>query len=313
MGHTVRILVALALPLWLTGCLLIPGKFTADMTVHRNAEFSFAYRGEIYLLGLGQLAKMGQAMDEEDEGFLPSPCYDESDQSEKLPALLNAVTHVQREWDDAPFERECTQAELDQQRDDWNAERAEQKEKEARELELGIALLGGIDPQSPEAIDEFVERLLRQKGWNSVVHKGNGVFDVDYAITGTLAQDFSFPTIERTPGLSPFIVAIARDNDAARIDAPGFVVAPMTGSIGGMGGLLSMIGTLAAEGKGKNSDFAMGAPKLDGVFTIRTDGEVLTNNTEDGATTIGDQRVLTWRITSHTDRAPQAMIGFDKR
>ena len=302
----------LVLPLWLTGCLLIPGKFTADMVVDRNAGFSFAYRGEIYLLGLTQLAKMGQAMDDDEDRFSPSPCYGESEQSEEIPALLNAVTRVQDHWDDAPFERECTQSELDRQRRDWDAENAERRQKEARDLELGMALLGGIDPRSPEAIDEFIARLLRQKGWNSVVHKGNGVFDVDYAITGTLAQDFSFPTIERTPGLSPFIVAIARDNDAVRIDAPGFVVAPSTGSFGGMGGLFSMIGMIAAEKKGKNNDFAIGAPKLDGVFTIRTDGEILTNNTEDGPVSENGQRVLTWRITSRTDRAPEAMIGFVK-
>ena len=56
-GHlAARILAIAAAACLLSGCLLSPGKFTADMTVMRGGGFTFAYRGEIHLLGLSRLS-----------------------------------------------------------------------------------------------------------------------------------------------------------------------------------------------------------------------------------------------------------------
>jgi hypothetical protein len=47
--------VAVVAPLSLSGCLILPGEFTSEMTVRRSGEFSFSYKGQIQLLGLANL------------------------------------------------------------------------------------------------------------------------------------------------------------------------------------------------------------------------------------------------------------------
>ncbi len=45
--RAVRLLVALAAPLLLTGCLLAPGKFTSTLDVRADRSFTFTYVGEV--------------------------------------------------------------------------------------------------------------------------------------------------------------------------------------------------------------------------------------------------------------------------
>ncbi len=47
--------VACAASLSLSGCLILPGEFTSDMTVLKNGDFTFNYKGQIQLLGLANL------------------------------------------------------------------------------------------------------------------------------------------------------------------------------------------------------------------------------------------------------------------
>jgi len=307
-----RICVALILPLLLTGCFLSPGKFTADMVIMHDAGFSFAYRGEIQMLGLSQLIEMGKALDDADDGtFVPSPCYGDA---EGLDAgLIDAAFAVYQtvQIASAYAERQCSQSEIAAQRNEWEAQKIEKAEEDARNLEIAKAFLGGIDPTSPQAIEELTARIAKQKGWNSITHKGNGIFDVDYAISGRIDQDYAFPVLERTQGLSPFIIAVARKNGTVRIDAPGFAASQQMGSFGGIFNLFQLIGAAAlAENRDTddNNPFA-NLPQPDGIFTIRTNGEILTNNTEDGPMTDGDMRILTWKVSARESQPPSAMIG----
>jgi chemotaxis protein histidine kinase CheA len=50
-----RIALACIAPLFLSGCLILPGEFVADMTVKKSGDFSFSYKGKIQLLGLANL------------------------------------------------------------------------------------------------------------------------------------------------------------------------------------------------------------------------------------------------------------------
>jgi hypothetical protein len=47
--------LAIIAPLSLSGCLILPGEFTSDMTVMKSGEFTFNYKGQIQLLGLANL------------------------------------------------------------------------------------------------------------------------------------------------------------------------------------------------------------------------------------------------------------------
>lgn len=308
---TVQMLLLAFSAALLTGCLLSPGKFTADMTVLRSGGFTFAYRGEIHLLGLSQLAQMGASLDDKDAAFTPSPCYGEPGQIDGV-VLKTAYLQDEDAWSDEAIERECTPAETEQQKAQWEDQRAAKKAEDARNIEMLKTLLGGIDPSSPDAIDEFIARLKKQKGWRDVVHKGDGLFMVDYAVSGRIDQDFTFPVIEKTQGLSPFIVAAARANGAVRIDAPAFAAGSDKGLMGsGMGGLLPIMQALGSAGDSEDARLFASLPKPDGVFTLRTDGEILTNNTDDGPATAQGLRTLEWTINTRRNRAPEALIMLD--
>lgn len=284
------------LSLALTGCFITPGKFTSELAITGPDSFTFSYDGEIFFLGLSKLAQIGAGLD---DTFTPSECFDEE-----------------------TFEtRDCTEEELDGQRAEWEAgaaERIEAKKKEAAQM---AAIMGGIDPSDPKAADELVKLLQRQKGWERVVHKGDGVFDVSYRSAGTLGHDFLFPTIEGFPATNPFVQMIQRKGGQVRINAPGF--AAQNGDAGSMGGLGSMMGMgslagLAAMGaasetndNGPGEATLPGVPMIDGTFTVRAAPgmRILANNTDEGpqAGTAGE--VLVWQITPRTSQAPTALIA----
>lgn len=276
--HLARAAFAAALSVLLTGCLLTPGKFTSDLTLMKDGTFSYSYKGEIQMLAFSKLAELGAKAEDE---FEAEDCYDE----------------------DTYEDRECTAGEIAEQKAEWEASAEERRAKKAKQAEQMKAFLGGIDPSSPEAAQELADRLSRQRGWNSVTHRGDGLFDVDFAISGTLSHDFAFPTIERMPMGNSFVTVILRDDGKVRVDATGFAAQgagnPWQGMMSGMMGIAQM-----ESGEGK-------MPKLvfpEGRFTLRTDGEILANNTDEGPAVSGASKILSWNITPRTERAPTALI-----
>ncbi|MBD2842199.1 hypothetical protein [Erythrobacter rubeus] len=278
-----------AFSLLLTGCFITPGKFTSELAISEDESFSFTYEGEIFFLGLSSLAQMGAASDE----FEPSDCYD----------------------DDTFETRECTEAELAEQRAEWDAG-AEARETKAKEQAAQMAAVtGGIDPTDPEATAELAQLLLRHEGWDRVEDKGNGVFDVSYRVSGKLTHDFLFPVIEDVPTTNPFVQMIIRDDRIVRINAPGFAAQngdnPMSAMMGGMGGLASLAG-MAALGEGKDSDKALAdIPELEGTFTILTQGdmEIRANNTDEGASETATGKMLSWEVSQRSTDVPTALIA----
>lgn len=284
--------VLAALSLVMAGCLITPGKFTAELALTGADQFTFSYDGEIFFLGLSKLAQMGSSAE---ETFQPSTCTDQ----------------------ETFATRECTKAELDEQRKAWDEAapaRAAERKKQAEQM---ATVMGGINPDDPKAAEELTRLLLRHKGWEEVQSLGDGLFKVRYRISGTLGHDFMFPVIEGFPATNPFVQTIARKNGQLRINAPGFAVQgadnPMAGMMGGMGALAGMGAMAAEEMPGGKAMPAM--PKLEGTFTIRTTSpmRVRANNTDEGpaATTTGE--VLTWQITPRTTQMPTALIELPQQ
>ncbi len=295
MFSTIRLRAAAVLgacALALSGCFVTPGKFTSELALTGPDSFTFVYEGEILFLGLSKLAMM------------------EATASDTFTASC---------FDDETFEsRDCTAEEEAIQREEWEAgaaERAEQSKKQAQQM---AALMGGIDPSDPAAADELVKLLQRQKGWERVVHKGDGVFDVSYRTTGTFGHDFMFPTIEGFPATNPFVQVILRKGSQVRINAPGFAAqTPDGGGVGAMLGAGSFAG-LAALGAAKNmgedgaeAEPMPGIPTIDGTFTVRAAPgmRILANNTDEGAMADAAGEALVWRITPRTAQAPTALIA----
>ncbi|MBO6527153.1 hypothetical protein [Erythrobacter sp.] len=275
-----RLLTILMAPLLLTGCMLSPGKFTSELQLLADDTFAFSYTGEIQMLALSKLADLAENSDESFE----AECYDDD------------------------FEvRECSAVEIAEQREEWDGNAQERREKQAREAEQMRAFLGGIDPSDPEAAEELANRLERQRGWQRVEYRGDGLFDVEFGISGTLGHDFVFPTIERMQGFNAFVGVHLRDGDQIRVDAPGFVGQKDTNPMLGGAPLAAMAAMSEADDGGE-------MPRIvipEGTFTIVTDGRILANNTDEGPAPHALGQSLSWNIGPATSQAPTALIAFD--
>lgn len=278
------------LALALSGCFMTPGKFTSELALTGPDRFTFTYDGEIFFLGLSKLAQMDSAVAE----FTPSECYD-----------------------DETYEvRECTAEETAAQRADWEAGAAERAAEAKKKADQMAAIMGGIDPSDPKAAEELVKLLKRQKGWERVVHKGDGVFDILYRVNGTMGHDFMFPAIEGFPASNPFVQAFVRQNGQVRINAPGFAAQNADAAgMGAMMGMGSLAGLAALGAAGEAGDKPMpGIPVIDGTFTVRAASgmRILANNTDEGpeATTTGE--TLTWRINTRATLAPTALVATSR-
>ncbi len=72
--------LALIAPFGLSGCLILPGEFTSEMTVLKSGEFTFAYKGQIQLLGLASLLNNSvDALNPEPGEFVAICCEDFDD------------------------------------------------------------------------------------------------------------------------------------------------------------------------------------------------------------------------------------------
>mgnify|MGYP000166740254 CR=1 FL=1 len=270
--------LAAVMSLALAACFVMPGKFASSLDLRKDGRFTYAYKGEIFLFGLSKLAQMGQSAEGE---FAPSTCY--ADDSEST-------------------ERDCTKDEIAQQRAEWEDSRKAAADKRKKDAEEMKAVLGGIDPTDPKAAEELAARLRRQAGWKSVIYKGDGIYDVDFAISGHLDYDFNFPTMERMPSFTSFVVANRRADGTVRIEAPAFAAGAGGGAMSGLGALAAM------SGKGDDNKDVPNLPTLDGTFTLTTDGQILTNNTDEGPLKDAAGQKLSWTISPRTTAAPVALI-----
>ncbi|WP_230293358.1 hypothetical protein [Croceicoccus sp. Ery5] len=263
-----RILLAGAGAMALTGCLFTPGKFDSQLVLTKGGHFSFSYEGEITTMGLSQMAAM-----DEPEPFEPA-CYDEDMEL-----------------------RDCTGEEIQEQQADWEDEQAE----DARDKEQFAKMFAGMDPSDPEMAEKLVLSLKKMRGWDEVSHRGNGVYDVKFRTDGMLTHSFLFPVLEDMPGMTQFVSVTPRADGSVRVVAPGF-----GGDQSGMGQSMSMMMAMGAAKNNGGDDTEIVLP--DGQFTIRTDGDILTNNTDEGPVTEGTLKVLHWTVDTTSKVAPTALI-----
>ena len=272
--------------LLLAACLVLPGKFVASLDLRKDGHFTYTYSGQIVIIGLTKLAEIAMAQKPKAE-FQPSLCHKK-----------NSETH-----------RDCTVAEVAQQKIDWQTDQKVAAERELKDREMVVKMLGGVDPTSPKSSAEIAARLSGQAGFKRVTYQGNGIYDVDYSISGQLAYDYTFPTIERMQQVVPFIVLNRRANGEVRIDSPLMQQAAL-GMPGG--NAAQFFAQLSAAKRGMASAEAKDFPELDGHFTLTTDGVILSNNTEHGAKPVAGGKQLDWEINFMTPVAPMALIGLAK-
>lgn len=280
MHHFAKRLFVAAAPLLLTGCLWGPGKFTSDLTLKKDGSFVLDYRGEVVL-------HMPPDMDGKPEPWNAEMvrCYKDG-RVETGPSITT----------DEPDEesRPCTAAEIAKAKSAHEkeaAERAVKKRKESEEMAKAFGL-PGLDDESNRA---FAAKLSKYAGWRSVQYRGNGVFDVDYHFEGRATQDFIFPALPDNDFLIPFIAIRRRADGAVLVTAPSLT--------GGAGPIAARAGSAAASA-------AKGGPvsKAAGRFTVITDGEILTNNSEDGSSAHPLGRKVHWDVSATSSKIPETLI-----
>ncbi|HZU51075.1 MAG TPA: hypothetical protein VE968_04290 [Sphingomicrobium sp.] len=282
MHHWTKRLFTLAAPLLLTGCLWGPGKFTSDLTLRKDGSFVLDYRGEIVL----QLP---------DGEYKPSPWKDTMAQCYRsgrvtwIPATgVPAITLP----DDPP--RPCTPSEIAKAKSQHQQHETQAVVEDRKKSEEAAKAFGlpGLDDASNRA---FAAKLMKYAGWRSVAYRGNGVFDVDYHLEGRATQDFIFPALPDNDLLIPFIAIRRRADGSVLVNAPALT--------GGAGPMAARAGAGAMEGM-------KGGPvsRAQGRFTVITDGEILTNNSEDGPAPHAIGHQLHWDVGPASNKIPETLI-----
>ena len=277
-----RMFIAAAAPLLLTGCLWGPGKFASNLTLKKDGNFVLDYKGEIVL------------QTPPDKDTKVEPWSEEKARCRKsgrveLEPFLTPVAD-----DDEDPVRPCTAAELAKAKPDYEAQAAERAKSKREEAEQMAKMFGlpGFDDESNRA---FAAKLSKYAGWRSVTYRGKGVFAVDYHFEGRATQDFAFPMLPDNDLLIPFIAIRRRADGSVLVTAPAFT--------GGAGPLGARAGT-AAAGAMKEGPVS----KAQGRFTIITNGEVLTNNSEDGTAPNALGKQVHWDVGSGSNKIPEALI-----
>lgn len=141
--------------------------------------------------------------------------------------------------------------------------------------------------------------LAREAGYRTVEYRGKGLFYVDYQVSGVLNHSFVYPYNLDNQMIWPWIAVELRGKDLVRVKAQGFARPDASGM--GMGSMGSM-SAFPFAGIGD------AVSRLDGTFTLTTDAELVSQNNEEGATTAGANRTVTWKVTPATKDAPMASV-----
>lgn len=276
-----RVFIAAA-PLLLTSCLWGPGKFNSDLTLKKDGSFVLDYRGELVLQIPGDVITPEPWNDDK------AKCYVGEDGLKPRPPIRTISS-----GSDVPKERPCTKAEISSQKAAFERAQAESASSKRKESENAAKMFGlpGLDDASNRA---FAAKLMKFAGWRSVTYRGKGVFDVDYHMEGRATQDFLFPALPDNNMLVPFVAIRRRADGSVLVTAPAF-----TGGAGPMSGAMAGAGEMGKGGP---------VSRAEGRFTITTNGEILTNNSEDGAAPHAIGRQLHWDVTAASNKIPEALI-----
>lgn len=326
-----KIVGALLAPLLLSGCFLAPGKFASALDLRRDGTFSFSYLGEVVFQSpedmvpgrgdseFGETWSDDQAYCTEEKAnkpdakpTAPAKTVETTKATEAKPATTadatdkkaagKAVAEVEDDSELFGKSRPCTPKEIAQQKAEWESNRAAAKVRRAEEAKA-FGTIFGFTPGDDAANRRFAALLAKYDGYRSVTYKGAGVFQIDYQKTGRLDHDFLFPLLPASDIVFPFVTVKRQTDGAVRVSAPSLIGGGMKAFAARMQGLTQMGGgKLSAPDKAPPS-------RADGKFTVTTDGEVLTNNTEDGPTRVAAGRQLVWTIGPDSDKVPEALIG----
>jgi hypothetical protein len=252
MSRMMKAALAVLMPMMLASCVLTPGKFVSTLRIDADRHFAFTYVGEVYAVDMGDDMMKGL-------GDTPAGRTDPASSDDGSPAIRPAAAQTGNGG-----------AKGDDAKGDGKDSAAKKAATDAKNREIAAA-------------------LSKEAGYRKVTYAGNGKFDIDYSVSGTLDHAFVYPYNLDAEAVFPFIVVELRANGTVRVKAPGFAN--------------------DNEAKGAGVPGAdQGASKLDGIFTLDTDAEIVSQNNEDGAKTVAGRKTIAWKATPLTKDAPTAVL-----
>ena len=137
-------------------------------------------------------------------------------------------------------------------------------------------------------------KLSKEAGYRKVAYLGDGVFMIDYTVSGRLDHAFVWPFNIDAEVILPFIAIELRQDGVVRVKAPAFANEGKSASpgISGMPGAESL----------------QGPSRLDGVFTLDTDADIISQSSEDGVKLAGGRKTMVWQSTPTLKTAPTAVL-----
>jgi hypothetical protein len=295
-------LLTLLLPLALTGCFLTPGNFTSALDLRRDGTFTFAYKGEVLMQSPDDLG--GDSSSTEAWSDSQATCYGEAEAAEAASSkTFESTGEVMKAASEDSGNRPCTKTEIAEQRANWEEE---QKARAARKKKEGdqFAAMFGFNPADDAQMQGLAKRLMKYDGWKSATYQGKGVFLVDYSLTSKTGHDFAFPILPEGNVIFPFVTVRKRENGKVYVQAPSFTSGGLAGLADRMKGVGGMAG-LAGKGAAPNS-------RTKGTFTLTTNGELLTNNSEDGPVSDAAGRKVVWEVGAGSDKVPEALVQLGR-
>lgn len=155
---------------------------------------------------------------------------------------------------------------------------------------------GSFEDSADDAtqLQRLAQTLSSEYGFRSARYIGNRKLAIDYRVSGTLDHAFVFPFNPDGEVILPFIAIELRGKDRVRVKAPGFANDASAAPMGGIGGLPG------EDGPGS---------VLDGVFTLTTNAEIISQNQEDGGQDLPDGgKKFVWTVNPTTRDAPMAVL-----
>jgi hypothetical protein len=141
---------------------------------------------------------------------------------------------------------------------------------------------------------EIAVALEKEAGYRSVRYLGERKFQVDYAVSGRLDRNFTYPFNSDASAVFPWIAIELRKDGTVRMKAPAF------GDGNESGGL-----------SGPFNPMEQAAAQRQGSFTLTTDAEIVMQNEESGiAAAPGSEKRIVWRVTPATKTVPTAVLRF---
>ena len=292
-GRVAKILSAVTAPLLLAGCFLTPGAFESSLDLRRGGDFTFAYKGEVVFTIPDEMTRRGASFSKVPWSDDKAYCSDDDRKAAAKPSTAAPIVAVPSS---ESSKRPCTASEIAAQKKAWEEEQVAAAKREGEESK-NFASIFGYAPGDDEANRRLAAQLAKYEGFRSAVYAGNGVFNVDYVKSGRLSHDFVFPVMMQGNVMFPFVLVRPQTDGAVRVSAPAYVGNGALGALArlkdsGMGGELAKLPANRTKGR----------------FVLTTDGEVLTNNTEDGPVAGPRGKVLTWLVDAKSAVVPEALV-----